>query len=148
MAKSKRIVEAAIAVVLFVGCAGSVLAQDVATAVSNRQAAMKAIGGASGALRGGDPAAIRAAGKTIGDNLATFGANLPAGSGPESGQKTRAKAEIWSDSAGFKAAVSQAVAAADGLAKVGDDPAAITAAGQAMQQACGGCHAKYRGPAV
>lgn len=144
MAKSKKIVEVAVATLLFAGCATAVFAQDAATAVANRRSAMKAIGGASQALRGGDPAAIRAAGKTIGDNLATFAANVPAGSGPESGQQTKAKPEIWSDAAGFKAAADAAIAAADGLTKVGDDPAAVTAAAQNMQRACGGCHTKFR----
>lgn len=144
MAKSKRIVEAAIAAVLFVGCAGAVLAQDVPTAVGNRKAAMKAIGGASAALRGQDTAALRGAGKTISENLATFAANLPVGSGPESGQPTKAKAEIWSDDAGFKAALAAAQTAATTLANVGDDPAVATGAAQNMQRACGGCHSKYR----
>ena len=50
MARTRKIVEVAIAAALFVGCAGSVLAQDAATAIAARKAAMKANGAAPAAL--------------------------------------------------------------------------------------------------
>ena len=71
---------------------------------------------------------------------------FPAGSGPESGAKTDAKPEIWSDAAGFAAA---AKALQDESAKLvalvdaGDAAGARTQAG-AVGQSCGGCHQKYR----
>jgi cytochrome c556 len=145
MAKSNRVLEIALAAALFAGCAGAVMAQDAAASVGNRRAAMKAIGGASAALRNpaSDAAALAGAGKTINENLKTFGANLAAGSGPESGQATKAKAEIWSDGAGFKAAMDAALAASDTLAHATDIDGAKAAAGD-MGKACGGCHSKYR----
>lgn len=141
MARSKRILEAALCVALFAGCAGAVVAQDVASAVSARQAAMKAVGAAAGQMRasGGDPAVLKAAGKTINDNLKVFAANLPAGSGPDSGQTTKAKAEIWSDAAGFKTAMDAALTASAALAESGDPAGA-----QAIGRTCAGCHTGYR----
>ena len=151
MARTNKIVEIAIAAALFAGCAGSVLAQDAATAIAARKAAMKANGAATGALRGAatatDPAALTGAGKTIQANLATFAANLPKGSGPESGIPTRAKAEIWTDAAGFAAALDAAKAAAGTLANAPDLASAQAAAG-AVGRSCGGCHSKYQAPAT
>ncbi|CAN5343841.1 hypothetical protein BH11PSE2_BH11PSE2_13360 [soil metagenome] len=147
MAKRTRLVEAAVAAVLLLGCAGAVMAQDAASAVAARKGAMKAIGGASAALRGTDVAAMKAAGKTINDNLKTFGSSLAAGTGPESGQQTRAKAEIWSDATGFKTALDAALAASATLAAASTDDAAKAAAA-AMGGTCAGCHGKYRGPAA
>jgi cytochrome c556 len=151
MARTTKIIEIAIAAALFAGCAGAVLAQDAATAISTRKAAMKANGAAVGVLRGAatatDPAALTAAGKSVHANLTTFAANLPKGSGPESGVATRAKPEIWTDAAGFKAALDSALAAADTLAKAPDLASAQAAAG-AVGRTCGGCHTKYQAPAT
>lgn len=75
---------------------------------------------------------------------------FPAGTGAESGVKTRAKAEIWTDSAGFTAAAknleTQAIAL-QSLAASGDT-AAVQAQVKATGGACGACHTKYRGPEV
>jgi cytochrome c556 len=71
---------------------------------------------------------------------------FPAGSGPESGGKTHAKAEIWSDAAGFQAALkplAPAVAKLNVAAKAGDK-AALQDAVKEAGGACGGCHKKYR----
>ena len=69
---------------------------------------------------------------------------FPAGSGPESGAKTDAKPEIWSDAAGFAAA---AKALQDESAKLvalaeGGDTAGVKAQAGAVGQSCGGCHQK------
>jgi cytochrome c556 len=72
---------------------------------------------------------------------------FPEGSGPESG-RTRAKAEIWSDAAGFRAAnerFQQASGAFNQAAQSGD-LAAVRAALPALRQSCSNCHDKYRGP--
>lgn len=102
---------------------------------------MKAVGGAAAKLRSanGDAEVLKAAGKTINDNLKIFAANLPAGSGAGSGAATKAKDEIWSDAAGFKAALDAALLASDSTATTGD---AAAAAG--IGRSCGGCHSKYR----
>ena len=72
--------------------------------------------------------------------------HFPAGSGPESGVKTDAKAEIWSDAAGFAAAakaLQDESAKLVALVEAGDAAGAKAQAG-AVGQSCGGCHQKYR----
>ncbi|WP_375227663.1 c-type cytochrome [Roseobacter sp. S98] len=60
---------------------------------------------------------------------------------------TRAKAEIWSDAAGFEKAAVGLETAADGLvAAAGQDLDALRAAMQAAGASCGTCHKAYRGP--
>lgn len=74
---------------------------------------------------------------------------FPAGTGPDVG-RTRAKAEIWSDSQGFAAALQrfqQAAAQFDSAAKSGD-LAAIRAAQPVLGSSCSNCHDKYRGPEI
>jgi cytochrome c556 len=73
---------------------------------------------------------------------------FPAGSGPESGVKTRAKAEIWTDKAGFAAAakgLETESAKLETIARAGDMDA-IKAQVKATGEACGTCHKKFRGP--
>ena len=67
---------------------------------------------------------------------------FPAGSGPESGVETRAKPEIWTDRAGFDAAVAVLVASTGKLADVAKtgDLKAIEAQLNQAGEACGGCH--------
>ncbi|HEY0011721.1 MAG TPA: cytochrome c [Allosphingosinicella sp.] len=72
---------------------------------------------------------------------------FPEGSGAEAG-RTRAKAEIWSDAAGFRAATEgfqQASGAFNQAAQAGD-LAAVRAALPALRQSCSNCHEKFRGP--
>ena len=71
---------------------------------------------------------------------------FPAGTGPESGVKTAAKAEIWTQSKDFKVAYDNAQAAADKFVPIAasGDPAAIGAGFQALGQGCGGCHKTFR----
>ena len=57
----------------------------------------------------GDMAGARAAAKTMDDGWKVFAASFPAGSDSAAG-KTRAKPEIWSDAAGFKAELDKAQA--------------------------------------
>jgi len=69
-----------------------------------------------------------------------------AGSGPESGEKTRAKAQIWRSLADFSAAHEKFLAAADRLiaaAKSGD-VAAVSARYDELGAACKGCHDRFR----
>lgn len=146
MARMKKLVEVAVAAALFAGCAGAVVAADAGAAIAARKAAMKTTLTATVKLR--NPAMTaedaRGAGKIIAADLKTFNANLGAGTGPESGVVTKAKAEIWTDKAGFKAEYDKALAAANALSKVGDDPAAAKAASKAVLDGCTSCHTKYR----
>lgn len=73
---------------------------------------------------------------------------FPKGSGPESGVKTDAKAEVWSDAAGFAAAANRFQLEASKfqeLAAAGD-VAGMKAQSRAVGGTCKGCHDKYRVP--
>lgn len=60
---------------------------------------------------------------------------------------TRAKAEIWTDAAGFKKSATDLEAAADGLvAATGADVSALQTAMGAAGKTCSACHETYRGP--
>lgn len=66
--------------------------------------------------------------------------------GTQTGHETKAKAEIWSDRAGFEKADATFVAAAEKLAEAAksDDKAAFAAAFTTTTQSCGGCHRSYK----
>jgi cytochrome c556 len=151
---SKRIWEAALAAAILVGAATSVLAQSPADAVAKRQAIMKGMGASVGAINkavgDGDFATAQAKAAEMSVSVKSLATLFPPGSGAESGAKTRAKPEIWSDMAGFTAALGKASTAADGIvaATAAKDPDKVKAAIGAMQQSCGGCHTPYRGPPV
>lgn len=144
MAKGKKVVELAIIAALFASCAGTVIAADVATSVATRKAAMKAVATASIKLRNPatTPADMKAAAKTIADQTKIFAANFPKGSGAESGEKTKAKAEIFSDAKGFKAETAKAIKAATALSTSKD--ADVAAAAKTVLGNCTECHDKYR----
>ena len=132
---------------LLVGaCAGVMHHPDNQAAITARQNAMKAIAAASAPLRSPtlDAATARSAGQTINSNLKVFAANLPKGSGPESGLPTKAKSTIWSGSAAFNNALNDGLNASQKLATSNGDAAAIKAQAGAMMAACGGCHTNYR----
>ena len=60
---------------------------------------------------------------------------------------TRAKAEIWSDAAGFeKASVDLESAAESLVVQAGTDLASLQAGMKAVGATCGVCHKAYRGP--
>lgn len=150
-----RILEAVLCVAIFAGAATTVLAQGgPADTIAKRSAAMKGMGGALGAIKGaagtGDFDTAAAKAKEVQATVHGLGDLFPAGSGPESGAKTRAKPEIWTDAAGFKAALDKAGAASDGLvaATASKNADQVNAALTAFQGTCGGCHTPYRGPAA
>lgn len=101
-------------------------------------------------LKGGAPDVPRIQREAA--TLATLAAQIPqwfpAGSGPDVNLKSRAKAEIWTDSEGFRrsheAYLNQAEAF-NRLAQGGDVEAMRAAAGQ-LGKSCGDCHKGYRGP--
>ena len=81
--------------------------------------------------------------KAIAADLPTW---FPKGSGPETGLKTAAKAEIWTDAEGFAAAATNfqaETAKLEQLATAGDLDAAKAQA-RATTAACKACHDKYR----
>jgi cytochrome c556 len=73
---------------------------------------------------------------------------FPKGSGVESGFKTDAKPEVWSDAAGFAAAANRLQVESGKLQEVAGtgDFAAIKTQVKATGGACKGCHDKYRVP--
>ncbi|MDB5438550.1 MAG: cytochrome [Caulobacteraceae bacterium] len=149
---TKRIVEIALCAVLFVGVASAGLAQGQ-DSVAKRTAAMKAMGAAAGATNAaagtGDFATASAKAKELSATVKSLGGLFLAGSGPDA-VKTRAKPEVWSDAAGFKAAIDKAAADADAVVTAADSKNAdgVKAAVTAFQANCGACHTKYRGPAL
>ena len=71
---------------------------------------------------------------------------FPAGSGPQSGLKTKARAEIWSRAPAFKAAQDALAQQANAFSQaVGTkDVAKIRVAAKALGGACAGCHKQFR----
>ena len=151
-----------LALVAALGAAGSGVAgaQDAAPttpggkAVVARQAHYKDLGKAFGGINAElrkdapDKAAIAASAgtmKTLGEAVPSW---FPKGSGPEAGVKTAAKAEIWSDAAGFAAAATKLrdeTAKLQQVATAGDIDA-IKAQVRATGGACKNCHDTYRVP--
>ena len=75
---------------------------------------------------------------------------FPAGSGPETGRPTRAKAEIWTDFDTFRQraeAFATEAARFQSTTRSGDI-AAIRAAHRELGQVCKNCHDRFRGPEI
>jgi len=71
---------------------------------------------------------------------------FPPGSGPESGEKTRAKAAIWAEQDNFRKLHQEFTQAAEQLnsAIISGNVAAITSAQKSLGMACKSCHDRYR----
>jgi cytochrome c556 len=71
---------------------------------------------------------------------------FPPGSGPESGEKTRAKAAIWAEQDNFRKLHQEFTQAAEQLnsAISSGNVAAITSAQKSLGMACKSCHDRYR----
>jgi cytochrome c556 len=119
--------------------------------IEDRQAAMKqngkAIGPLVAILKGEAPydaAVVKTNADQIHQDFVKAFASFPAGSekGPP---ETWAKAEIWSDPDGFKAAQDQALKAVEALAATTDEAGFKSALG-GVGDACKNCHEKYRRP--
>ena len=74
---------------------------------------------------------------------------FPAGSGPQPGIKTKAKPEIWTRGAEFKAAQDAFAKQADAFFKVaaGGDVAAMKTQVRQLGGTCGACHRNFRAEA-
>jgi cytochrome c556 len=133
-----------------IGAAGlsPVVAADEPQVV--RQEMMKKVGGATGAMakmvKGEadfDAAAALAALTTMSEVAATYGDMFPEGS--ETGMETEAAPAIWSDRAGFDAAVAKFKASADaGVAAAPADLDGLKAVFGPLTKNCGACHEVYR----
>lgn len=127
-------------------------APNVIAAVNARKANYKEIGGAfktiNDEIKTGSPDfnTIRPLAKDIFTRASGQLKYFPQGSGPQAGVKTRAKAAIWTDLAGFRQAQGDMVAAAGALQDATNrgDVAVLTAARTKLGAACKNCHDKYR----
>jgi len=149
-----------LAVALLAGCTlsatAALAAVDAAKAYEARHDQFHTIAGAFKAIMDGlkaekpDTAAIAAKAKTIEGLAHQIPSWFPVGTGAESGVKTRAKPEIWSDAAGFAAAAKNLETQSAALAAIAasGDLVAISTQAKAMGGACGACHTKYRGPEI
>lgn len=73
---------------------------------------------------------------------------FPAGTGPETGLKMRALAEIWAEKADFAAAANEFRTQAKRLSELAQagDLAGVRDQAGAVRKTCGGCHDTFRGP--
>jgi cytochrome c556 len=143
---------------VFAGIMGATLAVVVAGGVAfaqadvikQRQEAMKAVGGAMGALvkmvkgeEAYDSAKAKAAVETMAAKAKGFDTLFPAGS--DKGAETAAAPKIWTDMAGFKAALAKLEQVAGAQAAVaGKDLDGVKAAVGALGGTCKGCHDDFR----
>lgn len=153
MIESKRLfASSALAVALALGAAPLALSAPPADeAITARQKAMEEVGDALKPLvaiakkeKPFDVAVVKKSAETIAAHLKTAEAAFPAGSEKGSVQ-TFAKATVWSDAAGFAAAMKTARDAAAAMAGVADE-AAFGPAMKALGGSCKGCHETYRVP--
>ena len=105
--------------------------------------AMKALGAIAKKQAPFDAAVVKKNATTIDESLGTASKNFTPGS--DKVEKTRAKAEIWTDRADFDRLLGEARSAAAALAKVSDEAAYRPALG-ALGQSCKACHDMYRAP--
>lgn len=144
----KRALIAGLAIAL---TAGAAFAYDAASQIKERQANMKQIGGNMKGLYDTlsgdkDPAKLKTYAANINALSAKVPSWFPAGSGPSSGEKTKAKADIWTDPAGFKAAAGAFAAQAAKLnaAAQSGDADKVQAEFAATRGTCKGCHDKFQ----
>jgi cytochrome c556 len=133
-------------------CAGAALAQvaSVADTIAARQKGLKAAGAAFKTLRDESQAGsfdadkVKAAAADIKLAATQIPTWFPAGSGAETGVKTAAKPEIWSDPEGFKSARDSFVEQAGKFSDLAAGGGVNADAVKSLGQTCGGCHDKYR----
>ena len=144
-----------IAIVLALAAGGLAACSEAATdneTVTERKANFKAIGGAfkivTDEIKTGNPdlEKVRPAAHELATRTALIKDYFPAGSGPESGAKTKAKAAIWTNQAEFAKHRDAAVAAAAELDSVAGkgDLAELTRASEALGKTCKDCHTPFR----
>ena len=110
----------------------------------------KAMKGISDQLKADQPSldAIQRNAMLIADYAPRILTWFPAGSGPETGRETRAKAEIWTDQERFGQAAARLIAASEEfkiIAGTGNIEA-IRAAVPDLGAACKNCHDRFRAP--
>lgn len=128
--------------------AATVSADGHVAKVKERQEIMKSMGKSFGPLvavlkgESTDLAAAATAAQAMSDGMKKSFALFDAGTAAGEVDGSRAKAEVWSNAAEFKAASDALIAAAAKLAEVArsGDTEAFKASFGAVGQSCGGCH--------
>lgn len=139
---------------LLLSAAALAAAPDISNAIKSRKANYKEIGGAfktlNDEIKTGAPSidTIQPLAKDLlkrGSMQMDF---FPPNSGPESGEKTRAKAAIWTEQENFRKIHQDFIQSAEKLNQAIDsgDPAAITTAQKSLGATCKSCHEHYREP--
>jgi cytochrome c556 len=121
-----------------------------ASPIEERQAAMKAVGKATGELAKiakkettFDAATVKENAQTIHDKLVSVKTLFPEGS--ETGFKTHALPAIWTDRATFEAALKRAQEASLAMTEVTTEQDFMPALNK-LGDACKNCHEKFRKP--
>jgi cytochrome c556 len=147
----RKILIATVLGLLCVGGAANAQGEGPDGVVKGRQAGMMLSGVAMGAMKsaidaGQAPSTQRFNSRALARWAHAVPGMFPAGSGPESGVETHAKAEVWSDRAGFEAKAAAYAAAADRLAELagGEDAAAFSAQWTIVRSSCQSCHDVYK----
>lgn len=145
----KRLMLAAAAAAALVPFAAQAQFAKPEDAIKYRQSAFSLIGAHFGRIGAMVNGRVPFDAKVAADNAALLktlsalpGAAFPAGS--ESGGNTRAKPEIWKDSAKFSAAYEKMVAAVDKLPAATGDAGSLKTAFGAVAATCKGCHDDFR----
>lgn len=147
----KRVYGLAAALAVVIG-SGAAFALDAPAAIKERQEVYKEIGksmkGIGEELKSSSPnvADIKKFAATIDTDAPKVPSLFPAGTGPEAGVKTGAKAEIWQKPDEFKKDAADFAAAAHALnvAAESGDVAAIKDAAGKIGEACKACHQTFR----
>ena len=129
-------------------------APNIVAAVQARQANYKEIGGSFKAindeLKSGSPDmnTVRPAARDIASRAAHTLKFFPRGSGPESGLKTRAKADIWANQAEFVRVQQEMISSANALntAAMAGDVGRMQSARGVLGGTCKTCHDRFRAP--
>lgn len=139
--------------VLALGLSSAAMA-DAKASIEARQACMKANGammkvmvpvmkGQAAYDKAAIDAAVAASQKACGGWADWWGEDTKPGTDAGNATKTEAKAEIWSDAAGFEAA-GKAYMTAEAAVLASTDEASFKAAFPALGKSCQGCHEKFR----
>jgi cytochrome c556 len=127
---------------------------DIATLMHDRHERYEEIGkamkGITAQLKSGSPslADIREHADLIARYAPQVVSWFPPGSGPETGRRTRAKAEIWQDFETFRQRAQAFEAEAGNFHRVSrtTDVEGMRAARAELANACKNCHDRFRGP--
>lgn len=139
--------------VLVAGLATAAVAAEVSLkpedVVAARQGGMAMVGGIAGLMKAGvasgaDPKAFEDAASGMAAWGAAYTSLYP--DGTQAVGNTQAKAEVWTDRAGFEKANAAFVAASKALAAAAKsgDKAVFAAAFTEEGKTCGGCHRAYK----